>query len=60
MKPKCVFSKCSNSKASTNKYEMCFRHGDILEFLLWVLPLIQMKTKEESMLWTPEEKTGNG
>ena len=53
----CVVNGCTGKRTSTNKYDMCFRHGDWLNFLLWVLPLIQIQPQVPSSgLLVPTEE----
>lgn len=61
--PKCNYPECKNKISSTNTFGLCFHHGDLLKFLLWVIPKINFAAAPqvpESELWTPESGTPSG
>ena len=61
-RPKCNVDFCPNKSSTTNKFGLCFRHGDQLKFLLWALPKIalQKEQKQQPALWTPDSGIPSG
>jgi hypothetical protein len=65
--PRCIVDNCQNKSSPTNQHGMCFRHGDMANFLVWALPRLLVKKPQEekeeekkSDLWTPESGEPSG
>lgn len=54
MRPKCVVDECTSNSATTNKFGMCFKHGEWASFILWMVPRIKTDKTKGSALWTPQ------
>lgn len=66
-RPKCIVDFCKAKQSLTNSMQLCYEHGNQLQFLLWILPRLvkknperQLKEEKKSDLWTPESGEPSG
>lgn len=58
---KCSVDYCGQKSSPTaNKMGMCFRHGEIMQLLLWALPRIKVEAPKGSPIWTPDSGQPSG
>ena len=58
-KKTCAVDFCNQDAQNTNKHGMCYRHGDMLEFLLWAMPRVKVEKKGGSELVLPKDAKMN-
>ena len=49
-KPECNVPECTRSQSDKNPWQLCFKHGEEMKFLLWAMPKIRVQVGQPRLI----------